>query len=104
MALRTVTPNHRHLQQISLYMDRLRSCHTPRQDPAHSGHGVGESNYREWLELDRLLVKLWESHSIRLRVSCYASPGKEGEVTRSRIYILLPEVTSRGIADFVWRG
>jgi hypothetical protein len=104
MALRTITPNHRHLQQISLYAPRLRSRHT--EDPAYDWYGVGESLYEQWLELDRLLVQLLESHSIRLKVSCRASSGKEGEVAVSRMHNLFPEVTNRGIADFVkheWR-
>jgi hypothetical protein len=65
---------------------------------------IGESNYRQWLELDHLLVQLWESHSIRPKVSYYAPPGKGGEVANGRVYSLLPEVTSRGIADFVKLG
>ena len=101
MALRTVTPDHRHFQQISLYVPRLRSRYT--KNAAYDRYGVGESCYRQWLELDHLLVQLWESHSIRLTVSYRASPGKEGEVTDSRVHNLLPEVTNRGIADFVRR-
>ena len=104
MALLTVTPNHRHLQQISLYAPRLRSHHT--EDPAYDWYGVGESIYGPWLELDRLFVQLWESHLIRLKISCRASSGKEGEVAVSRMHSLFPEVTNRGIADFVkheWR-
>jgi hypothetical protein len=104
MALRTITPDHRHLQEISLYAPRLRFRHT--EDPAYDWYGVGESLYGQWLELDRLLVQLWESHSIRLKISCRASSGKEGEVAVSRMHSLFPEVTNRGIADFVrheWR-
>ena len=51
MALRTVTLNHRHLQQIALDVPSLSSCPTRH----------GESNYRQWSELDQLLVRLWES-------------------------------------------
>ena len=83
MALRTVTPNHHYLHQISLYAHR---------------------NYRNWLELDHLLTQLWESHPIRLKISYYALQGRGGEVVRSRMFRLLPEVTSRGIANFVEQG
>ena len=104
MALRTVTPNHRHLQQISLYVPRLLSRRTLRRgDPVYGRDAVGEPNYNQWLELDHVLVQLRESHSIRLKVSHYASSGKEGEMASSCMYSLLPEVTSGGIADFVRR-
>jgi hypothetical protein len=99
MALQTVTPNHRHLQQISLYAPR-----TLHEDPARNGYGVGEYRYMQWLELDCLLVQLLESHSIHLKVSYYASQGREGEVARSLMSSLLPEVTSRGIAEFIEQG
>jgi hypothetical protein len=102
MALRTVTPNQRHLQQISLYAPRYLLPRRPfHGDPAHGKDVVGESDYGQWLELDHLLVQLWESHSVRLQVSYYAVPGKEGDVTANCMYSLFPEVTSRGIADFV---
>jgi hypothetical protein len=103
MALRTVTPDQHHLQQISLYAPGHLPRRTFRGDPAHGKDAVGESNYRQWLELDHLLVQLWESHSICLKVSYYAPSGKEGEVASTCVYSLLPEVTSRGIADFVRR-
>jgi hypothetical protein len=99
-ALRTVTPNHRHLQQISLYAHSLCFRHTE----GAGGYGVRESLYGQWLELDHLLVQLWESHSIRLKISYSALQGREGEVARSRMSDLLPEVTSRGIAEFIEQG
>ena len=103
MALRTVTPDHRHLQQISLcgrrHLPPHRALH---EEPAHGR--IGESDYRQWLELDHLLVQLWELHSIRLKVRYYASPGKEAEVTRSRPSSSLPGMRSMGVVDFIRRG
>jgi hypothetical protein len=101
------TPD-RHIQPASAPTN-LALCpgHIPRRtfcgDPAHGKDAVGESNYRQWLELDHLLVQLWESHSICLKVLYYAPSGKEGEMASSCVNSLLPEVTSRGIADFVER-
>ena len=95
MALRTITPNHLHPQQISLYAPRLRSRHT--EDPAYDWYG-------QWLELDHLIVQLWESHSIRPKVSYWASPGEEEEGARSRVSSLLLEAANRRIGDFVERG
>jgi hypothetical protein len=92
MALRTFTPNHRNLQQISLYPP-----HTP------PGFAIGETTYMQWMELDHRFTQLWESHSIRPKVLYQAPPGKEGEATRDRMFSLLPEVTSRGIVDLVRR-
>ena len=54
----------------------------------------------QWLELDRLLAQLWESHSIRPKVVYHPLFGDDGEVTGGRVYSLFPEVISRGIVDF----
>ena len=103
MALRTVTPDHRHLQQISLYAPQHLPPHRAlHEEPAHGT--VGESDYRQWSELDHLFVQLWELHSIRLKVTYDASPGKEAEVTHSRLSSLLRGVRSRGVVDFVRQG
>lgn len=95
--LRTVTPDHRNLRQISLCYRNL----YPRSDlddPARFRVFIGDDAYQEWLELDGLLVRLCESHSIHLRVlhsgssSAISEPG-----ARSRIESLFPEATARGI-------
>jgi hypothetical protein len=57
---------------------------------------VGEAGYREWLELDRLLVQLCESHPIHL-MAVFTKRRYMG----SSIECLLPEITKRGMIDLV---
>ena len=60
--LKTVTCDHRKLKRITLAVFSLRGLH----DSEGVEHVVGEGVYQQWLELDRLLIQLCESHSIRL--------------------------------------
>lgn len=95
--LRTVTRDHRALEQITLVV--------------HSGLGlgdhqdvrlaVGETAYQEWLELDRLLAELCELHSFRLTVMYNLRRCPDGSKEKRRMTILLPEVMKRGMADLV---
>ena len=57
---------------------------------------VGEVGYREWLELDRLLVQLWESRPIHLMAVF-----TKGQDTGSCIGCMLSEITKRGMIDLV---
>ena len=59
----------------------------------------GETAYQGWLELDRLLVQLCESHSIRLKVLYIPRINIDGRKKGSRMKTLLPEVGTRGLAD-----
>jgi len=97
MALRTITPKHRDLRQISIYL------HCP-SHPAGAEVGVvraiGRRIYEQWLDLDRLLVQFWESHSIRPRL-VRTTPAQETPDAERCIGRLLPEVTKRGIAELV---
>ena len=53
----------------------------------------------EWLEFDRLLAKLWESHLVRLEVR-YGVPGwVDTEGVRSSMEKMLLETAGKGIAD-----
>ena len=90
MALRTIKPEHRDFRQITIDLPSISSLFRPI---------VGEVIFGQWLELDRLLAQLWESHSIRPKVLCYAPVGTENRVTE-RVGSLLPEVTGRGIIDW----
>jgi len=91
MALQTITPEHRDLRRISIQVHYAF---------IYYGMGfrefIGEVACREWLDLDRLLVQLWESRSIRPRVG---SRGMEWDSTLQFIGCLLPEITKRGIVD-----
>jgi hypothetical protein len=96
--LRTVTSDHRMLEQIRLTILTSRGL----RDCEEIWRVDGGAAYEEWLELDRLLAQLNESHPIRLRVPLHIrSTDPDGPRERSRIKILFPEVTARGIVDLV---
>lgn len=82
--LRTVKPES--IQQVSLDMSR------------HSLWALSPG----WLELDSLLVQLWDSHSLRVKIT-YESLAGVSEYARRTVEGLLPQVTSRRIADMVER-
>ena len=91
MALRTITPEHRDLRHISITVPY-------HQDLYNASSVFEEEEYKKWLDLDRLLVQLWESRSIRPEVICTrVKNGEQG--VRDSIGRLFPEITSRGIVD-----
>ena len=94
MALHTITSEHRGLQQISLPVsyDFTRG--------ANVRQNIGEVTYGHWLDLDRLLVGFWESHSIRPKI-LYTHTPQDEEVAVECISCLLPKITRRGIIDLV---
>ena len=59
---------------------------------------VGERILGQWLDLDRLLVQLWESRFIRPTVITITLGGEQRGVGNC-IGCLLPEITTRGIID-----
>ena len=103
-ALQTITHEHRDLQQITLHLPLIPSDPTPvHLDPADIELKIGETTYQHWLELDHLLAQLWEAHSIHLEVVYVVPSPKNRESANSRVDVLLPEVTRRGIANLVGR-
>jgi len=64
----------------------------------HSPDFFKRSGYREWQDLDRLLLQFWISHSIRPKIGC-----RNGDRYALKSYAsrLLPELTSRGVVDLV---
>ena len=91
--LRTVTQNHRELEWITLSV--FSSWGLSNRNDVRGA--VEETTYLAWLELDRLLAQLHESHSIRLKVLYDVDESRE----RRRMKVLLPEVMTRGIVDLV---
>ena len=89
--LRTVTRDHKELEEITLDMRW-------EYDSDQEGimDAVGEAGYQEWLEVDHLLIQLCESHSIRLSLGLDAM-GEDEE--RSPWNILLPGVMARRVVD-----
>jgi hypothetical protein len=90
-ALQTITPKHRDLQQVTVVMSHYLTRLNVGVDV---GRAVGETNIGQWLDLDRLLVRLWESRSIHPKVMCTAEQHMRGFVG-----CLLPEGIKRGIVD-----
>ena len=62
-------------------------------------HAIGETMFGQWLDLGRLLVRLWESHLIRRKVVCTTRMGERGTI--GHVGCLLPEATKVGIIDLV---
>jgi hypothetical protein len=96
--LRTITHDHRKLRQITVHMAPSSGL-----DCVDVKRAIGETAYQEWLDLDRLLVNLWESHSIRPKVLYTANPEKDGGRARTRMKSLLPELTTREIVELIER-
>jgi len=102
MALLTVAPNRRNLQQISLDISHTVFCSdfngvnlTKVRD------AIGETAYAEWLELDHLLAQLCESHLVRLKVLYNSQLPMYGMRARNCAESLLPEVIMRGTVDLI---
>ena len=94
------TPNH-HIQALKYpaYLDPCPSrLHYPGADIRLV---VGEAIFRQWSDLDRLLVQIWESRSIRPKVILAANIWEGKEDAGTCVGYLLPEVTKRGIIDLV---
>ena len=98
MTLRTVTSKHKDLQKIFIHIYHR---FTPDSSGASIRKVVGETTYREWLDLDRLLVEFWESRSIRPKVKYACASPNESKGAIDGVACLLPEITKRGIADLV---
>jgi hypothetical protein len=91
--LHTITPKHRDLRQITI---DLPDSSVVIGASADLGKAIGEEDFGQWLDLDRLLVQLWESHSIRSRV-VYV----EWNNMINGIRYLLPEITRRGLIHLI---
>jgi hypothetical protein len=97
-ALRTISPEHRDLQQITIWLSYYLT---------YFGFGgnvrraVGEVNYGQWLDLDCLLVGLWESYSIRPKAAVSTDQAEGIEGARDCVGHLLLEMTKRGLIDLV---
>ncbi|KAF9645274.1 hypothetical protein BDM02DRAFT_3205327 [Thelephora ganbajun] len=93
MVLQNVSPEHRNLQRISIYLRYNLVLAATEPDAMQDVGG-------QWLDLDHLLVQFWESRSIRTKLVCSA-PEEELQDMREHIGRLLPEVMGRGIIDLV---
>ena len=84
VALRTITPKHRDLRQITIHM------------PRGLTHTRLDAGGGQWSDIDRLLVQFWESRLIRPKVVCPMV-----QDVRDLVGWLLPEITKRGLIDLV---
>ena len=94
--LQTITAEHQGLQQITVNVPSFLTFFNVGSNVRQI---IGEAITRQWLDLDHLLIQLWESRSIRPRVEF--TMGKEKPNLEYCIGCLLPEVTGRGIIDLV---
>jgi len=93
-ALRTITPERLDLRQISIHVYVGLAA-----VGAKTREIIGEHLFGQWRGLDRLLVQLWQSHSIRPKVQCYVLM-KNNDPSDCLEY-LLPETTGGQIIDLV---
>jgi len=89
MVLQTIIPKHQDLRHVSISM--LHHLLPDIRPGVWIEQTVGEETFRQWSGLDRLLIQLWESCSIRPRVECWML-GEGEESTRYPIVCLLPAV------------
>ena len=87
LTLQTIGQEHRDLRRISIVMP-LDLTLIP----------IGKGTLEQWLDLDRTLVRLWESHSIR--TSVIRSRKSEAGLVDC-IGSLLPEMMRRGRVELV---
>ena len=84
MTLKTITSEHRNLREISIHgRDLFNSVAFPTNAP-------------QWMDLDRALIQLWESHAIRIRFTHCSGRGEDVcEVAGA----LLPEAMEREVVE-----
>ena len=91
-AVRIVTHKHRDLRQIWIDVGCRLTCSPSGEDIKQT---IGEGTVEQWLNLDRTLVNLWESLSIRTNVIW--TRGRSNGVVADHIGSLLPAMTKRGM-------
>ena len=97
--LETVPPQNRDLRHISVQVPDVWSCVI--HEDGNTVERVVETDYgSKWLDLDRLLVRFWESRSICPKIVHLLTGDKKTEM-RDRSGHLFPELMRRGIVDLV---
>ena len=86
MVLKTLTSNHLNLQKVSLFV----CIPSPFYKTVNAGQSIEAETRRHWIELDRVLIQLWESNAIQICVQVeYPRVGRK-EVVRKLMRGLLP--------------
>lgn len=89
----TTTPKHQGLRSILI--------HLPHKLITFGADAIKQSTtYGQWMDLDRLLVQLWESHLTRPKVICTTQNGEKQDIT-DFAECLLPELMRSGGIDLV---
>lgn len=96
MALKTLTYKNRDLREILLHIFVESS---PEDEPDNVREPIGDEVHKQWVDLDQVLVQLWESNAIHTKV-IYPTR-REEEETREYIGTLLPEMVRRGIVEMM---
>jgi len=94
MALQTITSKHQNLQQIRIRVPHHR-C-PPTRESENLGEAAGEDGYRQWMDLDSLLVQLLESHAIRTKVTHGGKNSERKSEMCENMRGLLPKIAERG--------
>jgi len=96
-------PNQLNVQWITRTLQSVESNDlrriTLRPDPYTFADTIQETGYREWWELDRLLVQFRTSRSIRPKVVYKMGLGVRD--VRGYALSLIPELTRRGLVELV---
>lgn len=101
-ALETVAPRHRDLRQILIHIPfDLSFINAYARDSVR--RIIGKAAFKELLGLDGLLVRLWESRSVRPKVTLHTSMKEVKQSMKYCIGYLIPETTKRGIINLVER-
>jgi hypothetical protein len=97
MAFQTITPKHQDVQQISIHIPYYLAIDGA---DANIRGTIGEADYRQWLNLDRLLVRFWKSRLIQPKVIWITETGGDRNI-RDCLECLLPEVTGGGMVGLI---
>jgi hypothetical protein len=87
-ALKTITSKHTQFKKVSMFISMEEILYF-----------MGKNILDRWMDFDRVLVQLWESHAIHTQVT-YSTEQEEKEA-REYIGSLLPEMTKRGRLEMV---
>ena len=94
-ALETIAPKHRDLRRITIFLnDSAIASASPNRRVLES---IGERVHKQWLDLDRLLLRLWESQSIR--TEAVGTSLRDVRDAKAVFRCLLPEMTERGVIE-----
>lgn len=88
MALETIPIDRRGLREVLIHLSPIPFYGIPNLIESY-----GEEVYQDWMDLDRILVKLLELHVVRVKVIHF--PNKKSEEVRAFMKDLLPGTMMR---------